>query len=138
MIFFVLSFVPYQGVVRKIVKSFAGKYPRPWTTWQTIPQSQRDIWFNEFKVGFLYMNLNVVIKLFDLFINILELCYTNTITGIQTMKSTYGVTLSTKVQLDLRKFLDMLGSTTKSQSSYHLVFRIRCSSIRVRTTSLRS
>ena len=52
--FFVLNFVPYQGVIQKIVESFAGKYPRPWTTWGEVPQSQRDIWFNEFKVNFLY------------------------------------------------------------------------------------
>lgn len=43
------TFVPYQGVVQKIVESFGDKYPRPWTTWWEVPQSQRDVWFNEFK-----------------------------------------------------------------------------------------
>ena len=52
--FFVLSFVPYQGVVQKIVESFAGKYPHPWSTRGEVPESQRDIWFNEFKVNYLY------------------------------------------------------------------------------------
>jgi len=84
------------------------------------------------------MNLNVVIKLFELFTNILEIYYRNTTTGIQAMKSTHGVTLSTKVQLTLMTFLDMIGNIAKRQSVYYLVFEMRCSSIGVSMKSLRS
>jgi len=37
--------------VRTIAEYLGSKYPGAWASWGEVPTSQRDLWFNEFKVS---------------------------------------------------------------------------------------
>ena len=96
LVFLVPSFVPHQGVVQKIVERFASTHVLR-LRGRKFHNLSKTYGVMSSKLVFCTMNLNVVIKLFDMFTNILQLYYGNTTTDIWAMKFRYDITLSIEV-----------------------------------------